>query len=187
MLAIYPGLTTIPDVERMAEDYERHNNFSSPPSAWGPMPHIYPHSHHGTPAQEYSGFGFNTSPQIPMEPNGFATFPARPTPPQLSTLIMPPAMPQWPSQLNNAAQSGYSASFAQQIQPIQPMMYNQLQTPVSAATPVSASSTRSSSTPRKTLTDADRKKMCQFHERHPNSKQTEIGGAYMITTLCSIR
>ncbi|KAI0128630.1 hypothetical protein BJ170DRAFT_594465 [Xylariales sp. AK1849] len=31
------------------------------------------------------------------------------------------------------------------------------------------------STPRKTLTNEDRRRMCQYHEDHPNVKQTEIG------------
>jgi hypothetical protein len=52
-------------------------------------------------------------------------------------------------------------------------------TPASA-TPASATSTRSqtSSTPRKTLTDADRRRMCLYHEEHPTVKQTEIGGEH---------
>ena len=32
------------------------------------------------------------------------------------------------------------------------------------------------STPRKTLTDSDRRRMCQYHEENPSVKQTEIGG-----------
>ena len=32
------------------------------------------------------------------------------------------------------------------------------------------------SSPRRTLTDADRRRMCLFHEANPNVKQTEIGG-----------
>jgi hypothetical protein len=35
---------------------------------------------------------------------------------------------------------------------------------------------RTSSTPRKTLTDADRRRMCLYAEEHPTVKQTEIGG-----------
>jgi hypothetical protein len=30
--------------------------------------------------------------------------------------------------------------------------------------------------PRKTLTDSDRRRMCQYHEENPSVKQTEIGG-----------
>jgi hypothetical protein len=155
----------------MADD-DRHPAFqSSPPTPWGQSPHIYPHSHHGTPAQEYSGFNF-TTPQLPMEPNAFSSsLQQRPMPPQLQPLIMP----QWPSMLSSqSAHSTYQPLFPQPVQPIQPMSIGPLQTPISAT------STRSTSTPRKTLTDADRKRMCQYAEEHPNSKQTEIGGAFAI-------
>jgi hypothetical protein len=30
-------------------------------------------------------------------------------------------------------------------------------------------------TPRRTLTDDDRRRMCKYHEEHPQIKQTEIG------------
>ncbi|CAN9196467.1 unnamed protein product [Alternaria alternata] len=78
----------------------------------------------------------------------------RTTHPQLQPLIMP-QMPQWPTPL-----------------PITP----------ASATPVSASSThsRTSSTPRKTLTDSDRRRMCQYHEENPTVKQTEIGAMFGV-------
>ncbi|KXL49797.1 hypothetical protein M433DRAFT_74713 [Acidomyces richmondensis BFW] len=47
-------------------------------------------------------------------------------------------------------------------------------------TPISAVSSRSGSTPRKTLTDQDRRRMCQYAEEHPNSKQTEIGAIFGV-------
>ena len=45
-------------------------------------------------------------------------------------------------------------------------------------TPVSASSIGSGTVPRRTLTDADRRSMCVYHEENPTLKQTEIGGEY---------
>ena len=40
--------------------------------------------------------------------------------------------------------------------------------------------------PRKTLTDSDRRRMCQYHEENPSVKQTEIGGEKRISNvLCS--
>lgn len=151
----------------MADDDRNTGYQSSPPSQWGQSPHIYPHSHHGTPAQEYSGFNWS-SPQLPMDSGGFSSsLQHRPMPPQLQPLIMP----QWPSMLSSGSHSTYQPMFPQPVQPIQPMSVGQLQTPVSAT------SGRSTSTPRKTLTDSDRKRMCQYAEDHPNSKQTEIGGA----------
>ena len=153
----------------MADDDRQSGYQSSPPSQWGHSPHIYPHSHHGTPAQEYSGFNFGT-PQLPMESGTFSSnIQHRPMPPQLQPLIMP----QWPSMLSSQSHATtYQPMFPQPVQPIQPMSIGPLQTPVSAT------SGRSTSTPRKTLTDSDRKRMCQYAEDHPNSKQTEIGGTF---------
>lgn len=156
----------------MADDDQRTTSYrSSPPTThWNHFPN-HPHSHHGTPAQEYSGFSFS-SPQLPMEPSAFSgSIQQRPMHQQLQPLVMP----QWPSMLNSQAHSTYQPMFPQPVQPIQPMSIGALQTPLSAT------STRSTaSTPRKTLTDLDRKRMCQYAEEHPNSKQTEIGGQYCI-------
>jgi hypothetical protein len=148
----------------MADDDHQHRYQSSPPV--GSWDHVYPHSHHGTPAQEYAGFNFS-SPQLPMDSGTFAsTIQPRPAHPQLQPLIMP----QWPSMLNNPSHSTFQPLYPQPIQPIQPVSIGALQTPVSAV------SSRSAPTPRKTLTDLDRKRMCQYAEEHPNAKQTEIGG-----------
>lgn len=151
--------------EAMADDNSRHPYQSSPPSQWGQSPHVYPHSHHGTPAQEYSGFNFG-SPHLPMEPGAFSSsLQQRSVHHQLQPLIMP----QWPSMLSSQSHTTHQPFFPQPVQPIQPMSIGPLQAPVSAT------SARSTTTPRKTLTDADRKRMCQYAEDHPNSKQTEIG------------
>lgn len=148
----------------MADDEHQHRYQSSPPV--GSWEHIYPHSHHGTPAQEYSGFNFS-SPQVPMEPGAFgSSIQQRPVHQQLQPLIMP----QWPSMLSSQSHSSFQPMFPQPVQPIQPVTMGALQTPISAV------SSRSGTTPRKTLTDLDRKRMCQYAEEHPNSKQTEIGG-----------
>ena len=141
--------------------------YSPPVGSWD---HVYPHSHHGTPAQEYSGFNFSNQ-QTHMEPNGFnGSMQQRPMQPQLHPLIMP----QWPSMLNSQAHSGFQPIYPQPVQPIQPMSINQLHTPVSAI------SARSAPIPRKTLTDNDRKRMCQYAEDHPNAKQTEIGAIFGV-------
>ncbi|CAI9636889.1 unnamed protein product [Alternaria burnsii] len=132
--------------------------------------------HHQSPVQDYNGF--NNFAPLPMEPiYGTGMHPphqTHPTPrtthPQLQPLIMP-QMPQWPSMLTS--QSTYQASlFPSAPLPITP----------ASATPVSASSThsRTSSTPRKTLTDSDRRRMCQYHEENPTVKQTEIGAMFGV-------
>ena len=155
------------EIQAMADD-DRHAAYpqSSPPTQWPATAHVYPHSHHGTPSQEYSGFNFGT-PHMPMEPSAFGSgIQQRSMAPQLQPLVMP----QWPSMLSSQSHSTYQPIYPPPIQPIQPVPMQTLQTPVSAT------STRSASTPRKTLTDIDRKRMCQYAEEHPNSKQTEIGG-----------
>ncbi|KAK5110058.1 hypothetical protein LTR62_006302 [Meristemomyces frigidus] len=146
---------------------QRYRQSSPPIGSWE---HIYPHSHHGTPAHEFNGFNFGTPP-LPMDSGVFtAIIQPRPTPPQLQPLIMP----QWPSMLNSHSQSNFQPVYPQPVQPIQPVSIAQLQTPVSAI------SSRSIPTPRKTLTDTDRKLMCQYAEEHPNSKQTEIGAVFGV-------
>jgi hypothetical protein len=151
----------------MADDDRNSAYRTSPTTHWSQSPRIYSHSHHGTPAQEYSGFNF-PSPHMPMEPSAFSSsMQQRPMHQHLQPLVMP----QWPSMLGSSqTHSNYQPVYPQPIQPIQSMSVGSLQTPVSAT------STRSASTPRKTLTDMDRKRMCQYAEEHPNSKQTEIGG-----------
>lgn len=121
----------------------------------------YNHSHHTTPVHEYTGFSFTPYPS--------AMAPPRTTHHQLQPLVMP----QWPSTL--VSQSTY-------VPPIYPSAPAPMPVPVGpTSTPISATSTgsRTSSTPRKTLTDADRRRMCLYHEEHPSTKQTEIGGEYM--------
>ncbi|OCL06415.1 CenpB-DNA-bind-domain-containing protein [Glonium stellatum] len=125
----------------------------------------YSHSQHQSPVQEYNGFAFTPLPMEPLYTTGM--HPPRTTHQQLQPLIMP----QWPSMLTS------QSSYVPPIFPTAPVPI----TPASA-TPVSATSTRShtSSTPRKTLTDADRRRMCLYHEEHPTVKQTEIGAMFGV-------
>jgi hypothetical protein len=87
--------------------------------------------------------------------------------PPLPMLIMPSQAP-WPSMLTN------------------PPSYTQASPPVAMA-PVPAPmkviklpALTTTSQPRKTLTDDDRRRMCQYAEDHPNSKQTEIGALFGV-------
>ena len=150
---------------------EGHTQFqSSPPSQWDQSQHIYPHSYHGTPAQEYSGFSFD-APQSPMATAAFGTaIYQRSMPSQLQQLIMPP----WPSMLSNQSHATYQHHYLQPVEPIQPMTIGPL------VTPISATSGHANSTPRKFLTPQDRKRMCLYAKEHPYSKQTEIGGALYV-------
>ncbi|KAI6787759.1 hypothetical protein KC361_g9397 [Hortaea werneckii] len=118
-------------------------------------------------AQGYAGFDCSNQPEF-NEFNG--SMQQQPMQPQLHPLIMP----QWPSMLNSQAHPGFQPINPQPVQPIQPMSINQLHTPVSAK------SAKFAPIPRKTLTNNDRKRMCQYAEDHPNAKQTEIGDAFGV-------
>jgi hypothetical protein len=70
-----------------------------------------------------------------------------------------------------------------------PPPYNAHQQTVPMVTPVSASTasatvtlitTTAGATPRRTLTDDDRRRMCEYHESHPGIKQAEIGGMSVL-------
>jgi len=95
-------------------------------------------------------------------PQRIAPPPPHTTHQQLLPLIMP-SHPTWPSMLTNPASY-----------PPPPVAI-----PVSAPPLVKGSTGKlpgATSTPRKTLTDSDRRRMCQYHEDNPSVKQTEIGG-----------
>ena len=126
--------------------------------------------HSTTPMHEYSGYSFTTSPVMPIEP---AYTVPRPPPytshQQLQPLHPLITMAPWPSMLTSS-QASYSAP----VLPTAPLV-----TPISASTTsatVTPVTTTGGSTPRRTLTDDDRRRMCEYHESHPGVKQTEIGG-----------
>ncbi|KAF2721718.1 hypothetical protein K431DRAFT_294072 [Polychaeton citri CBS 116435] len=144
---------------------------------WNHNPHAYPaypHSHHGTPAQEHSSFSFS-SPSLPMDPNAFGNAAHhRPIQPQLQPVSPMHALPRWPSEIGQQSHGGFQPMFATAVQPMQPMPFGSLPTPA-PATPG-----RSASTPRRTLTDHDRKRMCLYAEDHPDQKQTDIGRVFGV-------
>ncbi|KAH0366163.1 hypothetical protein KCU65_g5593, partial [Aureobasidium melanogenum] len=147
----------------MDNDSEQQHpaTFDSIPMRWTEQ-QPYPHSYHGTPAQEYTGFGWG-SPPLPMHSAAFSQSPPlRPTHQQLQPLMMP-----WPSMIGSQ-QTFYPPLLPQtQVGTISPPTV----TPVSAG-----SSTRSGGTSvRKTLSDDDRRRMCKYAEENPTAKQTEIG------------
>lgn len=129
------------------------------------------HSPHQSPLHEYNGFGFGlmSSTHVPLD-----SIYTRPTQTAYSSNphLHPLIMPQWPSQITNPSEGGPPAAIPlpRALAPT-----STITTPQSAppATPAPASSTA-----RKTLTDQDRRRMCQYHEDHPTVKQTEIGGMF---------
>ena len=123
-------------------------------------------SHHQSPAHEYNGFGFSAMPMESVYGTNNMVPPPRTTQPQLHPLVTTP----WPSMLTS--QSNYGTPIFHQP----PVSTPSISTP-SVSTPMSAPPTtgRSHDRPRRTLTDQDRRRMCQYAEAHPNVKQTEIG------------
>ncbi len=132
------------------------------------------HSSHNSPLQEYNGFAFMSNTHVPLEP-----LYNRPVLSSYSTAqpLQPLVMPQWPSQLTNpSVDNGPPAAFPPP-RPLAPISTMQIKPPLprSASTPAPVSAP---STARRTLTDQDRRRMCQYHEDHPTVKQTEIGGEF---------
>ncbi|KAI9824156.1 MAG: hypothetical protein M1819_000919 [Sarea resinae] len=139
---------------------------------------------HQSPVNEYNGFGFMAPHSMPMEPTYSLN---RMSQPSTHQQPHPLIMPQWPSMLTS--QSSFPA-------PLAPIMPNSSQVPSPASAtgtgtpqtpapvplPTSASiaATQSGPTPRRTLTDADRRRMCLYHEENPTVKQTEIGAMFGV-------
>lgn len=121
---------------------------------------------------EYNPYNYAPSTVMPVEPAPYYSI-ARPPPysshqqlQPLHPLIVPP---QWPSMLTS--QSTYTS-------PSIPSASTT--TPVSAVSSTSQpmqirQTTTGGNTPRRTLTDEDRRRMCQYAEDNPGVKQTDIG------------
>ncbi|KAF2637178.1 CenpB-DNA-bind-domain-containing protein [Massarina eburnea CBS 473.64] len=156
----------------MDHDHHHHQQDSfEDHSAWAQPGHYDPHQQHHSPVHDFNGF--NAYAPLPMEPMySAAMHPPHHQPRTAHPQLQPLIMPQWPSMLTS------QSTYVPPIFPSAPLPI----TPASA-TPVSATSThsgRTSSTPRKTLTDQDRRRMCQYHEDHPTVKQTEIGAMFGV-------
>ncbi|KAL8714261.1 MAG: hypothetical protein Q9220_001990 [cf. Caloplaca sp. 1 TL-2023] len=141
---------------------------------------------HQSPLHEFNDFYM--SPPSHLEIGSFYSRPAvasQPSNPPLYPLIVP----QWPSQLTNPSmsppsttpQSSLSAP-AQTPRPIAP-----LTTPIDHITTPHSAPPASVPTPiptppsgRRTLTDQDRRRMCQYHDENPTVKQTEIGSLFGV-------
>jgi hypothetical protein len=157
-------------------DQEHHagndNGFGGS-EGWVDISHSYNSSQHQSPIYEHGGFGFSMQ---PIQNNGLPTEapfhtprvsqPTHSLPPhqQLLPLIMP-SHPTWPSMLTNPA--SYSAP---------PVAIPPASAPVVKGSNTKLPAIHTAPTPRKTLTDNDRRRMCQYHEENPSVKQTEIGG-----------
>lgn len=120
-------------------------------------------SPHHYPPNDYGDFGllYNRPMQMPPQP--------------VHHLVMP----QWPSQITNPSESSSPPPVVQlQHRPILPLSKTVPTIPKLATMSPKEKPTLSSS--RRTLTDSDRRKMCEYHNENPNVKQTEIGGESQI-------
>lgn len=145
-------------------DFGRKNNFDG----WVEVEH-YPHySLHQSPMLNgYDGFQYiqpssnglpsNDHAYTPMAPP--QTTPLQSNTPQPLPLLMPSHTPAWPSMLTNPPGS-YQAPLPIPSAPAsrRPSKIRSLQT-----------------ASRKTLTDDDRRRMCEYHEANPKAKQVDIG------------
>jgi hypothetical protein len=129
-------------------------------------------SQHQSPVYEQNGFGF-MQPLHHSPHNGLSGDhqsyqrippPVHTTHQQLLPLIMP-SHPTWPSMLTNPASY-----------PAPPVPIPAVSAPLVKGNGGKLPSIHPSPSPRKTLTDLDRRRMCQYHEENPSVKQTEIGG-----------
>lgn len=164
-------------------DHEHHHNGQENgySDGWVEINNNYQSSQQQSPMHEYGGYGFMQPMQqhgLPIEPSFTRMAPPPPatTHQQLLPLIMP-SHPTWPSMLTNPA--SYSAP---------PVAIP----PASSSKPPKLPTLHATPSPRKTLTDSDRRRMCQYHEDNPSVKQTEIGGKRLnriveghLTDFCS--
>lgn len=131
------------------------------------------HSPHHSPPNDYDDFVFSAATHVQMGPiYNRPMQPAFPSPQPLQSLV---TMAQWPSQITNPSEHSSPPAPIPLHRPILPLSKT---TPVPTLTPAPAPSKLShpTSTSRRTLTDSDRRRMCEYHSENPNVKQTEIGG-----------
>ena len=133
-------------------------------------------SPHTTPLHDFNGFGYMSPSHMPIDSvhirqqQHHSYFVPQP--------LHPLNIPQWPSQLTNPSETS-PPSQTPTVRPLAPA------TTIPALQPARTSSVTPAPeqkpyppqpTARKTLTDNDRRRMCQYHEDNPSVKQTEIGG-----------
>lgn len=131
------------------------------------------HSPHQSPPNEYVDFQFGST-HTHLEPLYNRPMQSSFSSPQpLHPLV---TMPQWPSQITNPSENSPPTTMLSH-RPILPLSKTTDAVPKLAASPASdRKSSHTTTTSRRTLTDSDRRRMCEYHSENPNVKQTEIGG-----------
>ena len=155
---------------KMEQQYALHHD---PDLNAAPMVHIAAESPHHSPANNYGDFDF--SPSVHAQLDSIYSRPLHSsfsTPQPLHPLI---TMPQWPSQITNPSETTSPPPVVQlQHRPILPL--SKTVPTIPKLTTISPKEKPTLSSSRRTLTDSDRRKMCEYHNENPNVKQTEIGG-----------
>ena len=147
---------------------ENHHDGDYGNSQWVEI-NDYHSPHVESPSQEYNAFGYMSSAHgIPMEPayNRPLHHPLYSTHQSPHSLITT----QWPSMLTNPS------NHTQPTVPTPPPPLAPVSTLTTAHPLPPLTTPVPQSTARRTLTDLDRRRMCQYHEDNPTVKQTEIGG-----------
>lgn len=141
------------------------------------MVQVTAESPHHSPQHDYGDFDFSNSVHAQIE-----SIYSRPlqssfsTPQPLHPLI---TIPQWPSQITNPSETSSPPPVVHlQHRPILPL--SKTVPTIPKLTTLSPKEKPTLSSSRRTLTDSDRRKMCEYHNENPNVKQTEIGGEFKI-------
>lgn len=158
------------------EHSNAHDNGYGANDGWVDISQSYSSSQQQSPVYEHGGFGFMQSMHgLPIEPSfnpqrvqQSASHAAHQ---QLLPLIMP-SHPTWPSMLTHPG--SYSAP---------QVAIPAVAAPLAKGSHKKIPGVHTSTTPRKTLTDSDRRRMCQYHEDNPTVKQTEIGGELKVDVI----
>ena len=159
---------------KMEQQYGLHHDDDFAPAS---MVQVTAESPHHSPPNEYGDFDFSNSVHAQFE-----SIYSRPmqssfsTPQPLHPLI---TMPQWPSQITNPSETSNPPPVVHlQHRPILP--FSKTVPTIPKLTTVSPKEKPTLSSSRRTLTDSDRRKMCEYHNENPNVKQTEIGGEFKM-------
>jgi len=133
-----------------------------------------PHSHHGTPAHEHTGFAWPDP-----SSNSDIGHPSTSAPYYQPSTAQSPPIPPWPSQLS---------SFVPAIPPVYEQQVFMTTMPMAPPAVLSIEDGgKPTSTGRRTLSDEDRKRMCEYAQDHPGMKQLEIGRKSAIIDLTRVQ
>ncbi|KAI5814704.1 hypothetical protein BZA77DRAFT_249678 [Pyronema omphalodes] len=136
--------------------------------------HLAPPQHHDYAAAHYT---YIDSPAFPQDQYGLRNSQG----PQIPTQLQP--LPN--NYLGMSQPWGNPLTQAQQQQPVSATHSYQNIPQAIAPAPTAGAGMQpapapTTSQPRRTLTDADRRRMCIYHEENPNVKQTEIGAMFGV-------